>query len=111
MATVSPRNLSCLRVSSASWPDSARTIRWASPYLRRRSLATARDTPGSSSTVSITGFRDAVSALAGLVIDVKYALVRAVVWGRRWRSEILSQRFWPARISGYRGVTARHRAG
>jgi hypothetical protein len=30
-----------------------------------------------------------VSALAGLVIRVKYALVRAAAWGRRWWSEIL----------------------
>src|SRR6185437_14213747 len=52
-ATRSPRSFIWRSASSASAPDSARTIRYRSPYRRRRSRATARDTPGSSSTVRI----------------------------------------------------------
>src|SRR5580704_8291410 len=52
-ATTSPRSFICRSASSASDADSARTMRYRDPYCRRRSRATARDTPGSSSTVRI----------------------------------------------------------
>src|SRR5664279_4336169 len=39
-------------------------MRYASPYLRRRSRATALDTPGSSSTVRIAGRGAAPAVLA-----------------------------------------------
>src|SRR3954467_1761637 len=50
--------------SSASAPEPARTMRYSSPYCRRRSRATARETDGSSSTVSRCGRPPAASAVA-----------------------------------------------
>ena len=44
------------RAARAPAPDSARSTRKRSPYRRRRSRWTARDTPGSSSMLIINGF-------------------------------------------------------
>ena len=49
--------------SSACAPDSARSTRKSPPYRRRRSRWTALETPGSSSTVSITGLPVRASAI------------------------------------------------
>src|SRR3569833_4045455 len=54
-ATGSPRSFSSLSASRASAPESARTTRYLSPYWRRMSRATARETAGASSTVRIAG--------------------------------------------------------
>src|SRR5690606_41216746 len=67
-AVSSPRSRSSLSASSACPPDSARTIRYDPAYLRRRSRATARDTPGSSSTVSSTGLDTATPSLGSFPV-------------------------------------------
>src|SRR5690606_17339148 len=67
-AVSSPRSRSSLSASSACPPDSARTIRYDPAYLRRRSRATARDTPGSSSTVSSTGLDTAPPSLGSFPV-------------------------------------------
>src|SRR5580692_11789821 len=54
-ATWSPRSFICRSASRASSPDSARTLLFRSAYRLRRSRATARDTLGTSSTVTSTG--------------------------------------------------------
>src|SRR5579859_2687778 len=69
-ATWSPRSFICRSASRACSPDSARTILFLSPYLLRRSRAIARDTLGSSSTVTITG-RSSASP-AGRVMTPSY---------------------------------------
>src|ERR1700722_16694265 len=74
-ATWSPRSFSWRSASRACSPDSARTIRCRSPYCLRRSRATARETLGSSSTVTIAG-RSSASPV-GRVMSPSYADVVA----------------------------------
>src|SRR6478735_6259968 len=72
-ATGSPRSFICFIASSADSPDSARMIRYFSPYRRRRSRATARDTPGSSSTVRIAGLPLATGGFTHALSSVRTA--------------------------------------